>query len=124
MQLCFIVAGLAREFRGSEFSCCVKPLMAVMSLQGAALINAKHSSYYLINTKLPLSGTTLRPFIEQFLCMLLCTGIIRPIHCISGRMGEKSAAKPEFGNNYFCKPTTLSMLCILVNPVKRQHSGE
>lgn len=41
-----------------------------MPLQGAALINAKHSRYYLINTKLPLSGTKLRSFIEQFLYML------------------------------------------------------
>lgn len=62
-----------------RFSCCVKPLMAVMSLQGAALINAKHSSYSLINTKLPISGTKLRSFTEQFLYMLLLrAAVIRP----------------------------------------------
>lgn len=38
--------------------------------------------------------------------------------------GEKSTAKADFGNNYFCKPTTLSVLYIWVNPVNGEHSGE
>lgn len=62
--------------------------MAVMSLQGAALINAKHSSYYLINTKLPISGAKLRSFIEQFLYMLLRAAIIRP-----GKKGREINSK-------------------------------
>lgn len=120
----FHCSRLVGEFRCSEFSCCVKPFLSVMSLQGAALINAKHSRYYLINTKLPLSGTKFRSFIEQFLYMLLCAGIIRPMHCISRRRGEKSITKAEFGNTYSCKPTALSIVYTLVNPVNRECSGE
>lgn len=117
--LCFAMADLVGDLR-----CCVKQFLAVMSLQGAALINVKHSRYYLINTKLPLSGTKLRSFIEQFLYTPLCGGVVGPMHCISERRGEKSIPKAEFGNTCFCKPTILSALCTLVNPVNREHSGE
>ena len=65
--LSFAMANLAGELKCSVFPCSVKPFLAVMSLQGAALINVKHSRYYFINTKLPLSGTKLRSSIEQFL---------------------------------------------------------
>lgn len=38
--------------------------------------------------------------------------------------GEESTGKADFGNNNCCKPTTLSVLYIWVNPVNLEHSEE
>lgn len=121
--LCFTVAGLVGESRCSEFSCCVKPFLAVMSLQGAALINAKCSRYYLINTKLPLSGTKFRSFIEQFLSMLLCWN--HQTNTLYFRKeGRELYSKSRIWKHLFLQTNNSFYTVYLSNPVNREHSGE
>ena len=117
--LSFAMANLAGQLKCSVFPCCVKPFLAVMSLQGAALINVKHSRYYFINTKLPLSGTKLRSSIEQFLYMLLCAVIVD--QCIVFQKGgERNHQQKQFGNTYFCKPTVLYALTVYLSKPSQQ----
>lgn len=69
LQISLVCAGgLCRAGWGSgkaEFSCGVRLFLAVMPLWGAALMNAKHSSYYLINAEALLNSTEWRAFMRQ-----------------------------------------------------------